>query len=217
MRLHGPTPRPRRGRVAPLGRTPRNGRGLLRLRLGPTRQTARTGAETALIEATSAGIGGFMDRTGLSASSITVTTAAGVHAVPLSKWVQPGAAFREGHPICRPAQASTAGNGPRWAPLPGGAPSWSGSATSGGAPPRRSPPSRRGVEPAGRGQLPRRPAGRGRLDQRAAECSQGATSSCSAPRRRPKRGDHRRGRARPVTRTRIIVNVGRGQRSMRRR
>ncbi len=42
------------------------------------------------IQATSAGIGGFMDRTGLSASSITVTTAAGVHAVPLSEWVLTG-------------------------------------------------------------------------------------------------------------------------------
>ena len=42
------------------------------------------------IQATSAGIGGFMDRTGLSASSIMVTTAAGVHAVPLSEWVLTG-------------------------------------------------------------------------------------------------------------------------------
>jgi glyoxylate/hydroxypyruvate reductase len=42
------------------------------------------------IQATSAGIGGFMDRTGLSASSITVTTAAGVHAVPLSEWALTG-------------------------------------------------------------------------------------------------------------------------------
>jgi glyoxylate/hydroxypyruvate reductase A len=42
------------------------------------------------IQATSAGIGGFMDRTGLSASGITVTTAAGVHAVPLSEWALTG-------------------------------------------------------------------------------------------------------------------------------
>ena len=42
------------------------------------------------IQATSAGIGGFMDRTGLSAGFITVTTAAGVHAVPLSEWVLTG-------------------------------------------------------------------------------------------------------------------------------
>ncbi len=42
------------------------------------------------IQATSAGIGGFMDRTGLSAGSIMVTTAAGVHPVPLSEWVLTG-------------------------------------------------------------------------------------------------------------------------------
>jgi phosphoglycerate dehydrogenase-like enzyme len=42
------------------------------------------------IQATSAGIGGFMTRTGLSRSSITVSTAAGVHVAPLSEWVITG-------------------------------------------------------------------------------------------------------------------------------
>jgi phosphoglycerate dehydrogenase-like enzyme len=42
------------------------------------------------IQATSAGIGGFMSRTGLAQSSIAVTTAAGVHVAPLSEWVLTG-------------------------------------------------------------------------------------------------------------------------------
>ncbi len=42
------------------------------------------------IQATSAGIGGFMSRTGLDSSGIAVTTAAGVHAVALSEWVLTG-------------------------------------------------------------------------------------------------------------------------------
>lgn len=45
------------------------------------------------IQATSAGIGAFMTRTGLDQSEITVTTAAGVHAVPLSEWVLTGALY----------------------------------------------------------------------------------------------------------------------------
>jgi glyoxylate/hydroxypyruvate reductase A len=48
------------------------------------------------IQATSAGIGGFMQRTGLDASAaggggLTVTTAAGIHAVPLSEFAVMGA------------------------------------------------------------------------------------------------------------------------------
>ncbi|HUB39870.1 MAG TPA: D-2-hydroxyacid dehydrogenase [Streptosporangiaceae bacterium] len=43
------------------------------------------------IQATSAGIGGFMQRTGLDASGLTVTTAAGIHAVPLSEFAVMGA------------------------------------------------------------------------------------------------------------------------------
>ncbi|HTW97854.1 MAG TPA: D-2-hydroxyacid dehydrogenase [Acidimicrobiales bacterium] len=42
------------------------------------------------IQATSAGIGGFMARTGLDASTIVVTTAAGVHATALTEWVLTG-------------------------------------------------------------------------------------------------------------------------------
>jgi phosphoglycerate dehydrogenase-like enzyme len=42
------------------------------------------------IQATSAGIGAFMSRTGLDSSGITVTTAAGVHAVALTEWVLTG-------------------------------------------------------------------------------------------------------------------------------
>jgi glyoxylate/hydroxypyruvate reductase len=43
------------------------------------------------IQATSAGIGGFMRRTGLEAGGLTVTTAAGIHAVPLSEFAVMGA------------------------------------------------------------------------------------------------------------------------------
>ena len=43
------------------------------------------------IQATSAGIGAFMSRTGLDASGITVTTAAGTHAVPLAEFALTGA------------------------------------------------------------------------------------------------------------------------------
>ena len=45
------------------------------------------------IQATSAGIGGFMQRTGLDASGLTVTTAAGIHAVPLSEFAVIGAEY----------------------------------------------------------------------------------------------------------------------------
>jgi glyoxylate/hydroxypyruvate reductase A len=42
------------------------------------------------IQATSAGIGGFMPRTGLDRSGIQVTTAAGIHAVPLAEFALTG-------------------------------------------------------------------------------------------------------------------------------
>lgn len=45
------------------------------------------------IQATSAGIGAFMRRTGLDRSGITVTTAGGVHAVPLAEFALTGALF----------------------------------------------------------------------------------------------------------------------------
>jgi glyoxylate/hydroxypyruvate reductase len=43
------------------------------------------------IQATSAGIGGFMQRTGLADSGLAVTTAAGIHAVPLAEFALTGA------------------------------------------------------------------------------------------------------------------------------
>ena len=45
------------------------------------------------IQATSAGIGGFMQRTGLDESDLTVTTAGGIHAVPLAEFVLMGALY----------------------------------------------------------------------------------------------------------------------------
>lgn len=45
------------------------------------------------VQATSAGVGGFMERTGLSKSGITVTTAAGVHAQALAEFVLAGLLF----------------------------------------------------------------------------------------------------------------------------
>ena len=42
------------------------------------------------VQATSAGIGGFMSRTGLHDSPLTVTTAAGTHAVPLAEFALAG-------------------------------------------------------------------------------------------------------------------------------
>jgi phosphoglycerate dehydrogenase-like enzyme len=49
------------------------------------------------IQATSAGIGGFMQRTGLDAATrddkLTVTTAAGIHAVPLAEFALTGALY----------------------------------------------------------------------------------------------------------------------------
>lgn len=45
------------------------------------------------IQATSAGIGGFMRRTGLDDSGLLVTTAAGIHAVPLAEFAVAGALY----------------------------------------------------------------------------------------------------------------------------
>src|SRR5690242_17293176 len=43
------------------------------------------------VQATSAGIGGFVQRTGLDRSDITFTTAGGIHAVPLAEFAVTGA------------------------------------------------------------------------------------------------------------------------------
>jgi phosphoglycerate dehydrogenase-like enzyme len=57
------------------------------------------------IQATSAGIGGFMHRTGLDASDLTVTTAAGIHAIPLAEFAVMGALhFVKGVPMLRERQ-----------------------------------------------------------------------------------------------------------------
>lgn len=45
------------------------------------------------VQATSAGIGGFMDRTALSEWEVMVTTAAGVHAAPLAEWAVTGVLY----------------------------------------------------------------------------------------------------------------------------
>ncbi len=59
------------------------------------------------IQATSAGIGGFMLRTGLNDSGLTVTTAAGIHAVPLAEFAVAGALyFVKGLPELRQRQAA---------------------------------------------------------------------------------------------------------------
>jgi glyoxylate/hydroxypyruvate reductase A len=57
------------------------------------------------IQATSAGIGGFMQRTGLNNSGLTVTTAGGIHAVPLAEFALTGALhFVKGVPELRERQ-----------------------------------------------------------------------------------------------------------------
>ncbi|PPF78605.1 D-2-hydroxyacid dehydrogenase, partial [Subtercola sp. Z020] len=57
------------------------------------------------IQATSAGIGAFMTRTGLDASGITVSTAAGTHAIPLAEFALTGALyFVKGVPFLRQQQ-----------------------------------------------------------------------------------------------------------------
>jgi glyoxylate/hydroxypyruvate reductase A len=58
------------------------------------------------IQATSSGIGEFLDRTGLRRSEITFTTAAGVHSVPLAEFVVLGLLyFAKGVPDLRAWQA----------------------------------------------------------------------------------------------------------------
>jgi glyoxylate/hydroxypyruvate reductase A len=42
------------------------------------------------VQGTSAGLGGFLDRTGLAAAGLTITTAAGVHGVPLAEFAMLG-------------------------------------------------------------------------------------------------------------------------------
>jgi glyoxylate/hydroxypyruvate reductase len=57
------------------------------------------------IQATSAGIGGFMQRTGLDKSGLTVTTAGGIHSVPLAEFALTGALyFTKGIPELRQRQ-----------------------------------------------------------------------------------------------------------------
>jgi glyoxylate/hydroxypyruvate reductase len=57
------------------------------------------------IQATSAGIGGFMRRTGLDGSGLAVTTAGGIHAVPLAEFALTGALyFTKGVPDLRQRQ-----------------------------------------------------------------------------------------------------------------
>jgi glyoxylate/hydroxypyruvate reductase len=57
------------------------------------------------IQATSAGIGAFMQRTGLDRSGLTVTTAGGIHAVPLAEFALTGALhFVKGVPELRQRQ-----------------------------------------------------------------------------------------------------------------
>ena len=59
------------------------------------------------IQATSAGIGGFMRRTGLDESGLTVTTAGGIHAVPLAEFAVMGALhFVKGMPMLGERQRS---------------------------------------------------------------------------------------------------------------
>lgn len=60
------------------------------------------------IQATSAGIGAFMQRTGLDRTGITVTTAGGIHAVPLAEFALMGALyFVKGVPDLRRRQRAT--------------------------------------------------------------------------------------------------------------
>jgi glyoxylate/hydroxypyruvate reductase A len=59
------------------------------------------------IQATSAGIGGFMQRTGLDRSRLQVTTAGGIHAIPLAEFAVAGALhFVKGFPQLREWQRS---------------------------------------------------------------------------------------------------------------
>jgi phosphoglycerate dehydrogenase-like enzyme len=72
--------------------------------LDPAGMAARNG-RLRWIQASSAGIGGFMPRTGLDRAPITVTTAGGIHAVPLAEFALMGALhFIKGVPDLRQRQ-----------------------------------------------------------------------------------------------------------------
>lgn len=59
------------------------------------------------VQATSAGIGGFVQRTGLDRTGIVFTTAAGTHAVPLAEFALTGVLhFAKGVPLLRSRQAA---------------------------------------------------------------------------------------------------------------
>lgn len=59
------------------------------------------------VQATSAGIGGFLDRTGLAAAPLVFTTAAGVHGVPLAEFTLLGLLhFAKGMPALASAKAA---------------------------------------------------------------------------------------------------------------
>ncbi|GLL02213.1 D-2-hydroxyacid dehydrogenase [Dactylosporangium matsuzakiense] len=59
------------------------------------------------VQGTSAGIGGFVNRTGLDRTDLTFTTAAGIHAVPLAEFAVTGALyFVKGVPELRRRQAA---------------------------------------------------------------------------------------------------------------
>jgi glyoxylate/hydroxypyruvate reductase A len=66
------------------------------------------------VQGTSAGIGGFLDRTGLAGTELTFTTAAGVHGVPLAEFTLLGLLyFAKGMPAL--AEAKTARRWQRYA------------------------------------------------------------------------------------------------------
>lgn len=68
---------------------------------------ATTAPRLRWVQATSAGIGGFVARTGLDRSSITFTTAAGTHAVPLAEFALTGVLdLAKGVPHLRAQQAA---------------------------------------------------------------------------------------------------------------
>lgn len=68
---------------------------------------ATTAPRLRWVQATSAGIGGFVARTGLDRSSITFTTAAGTHAVPLAEFALTGVLdLAKGAPHLRAQQAA---------------------------------------------------------------------------------------------------------------
>jgi glyoxylate/hydroxypyruvate reductase len=59
------------------------------------------------VQGTSAGIGGFLDRTGLAGTGLTFTTAAGVHGVPLAEFALLGLLyFAKGMPALADAKAA---------------------------------------------------------------------------------------------------------------